>query len=167
MGNRALRVKVAKLIKEWGLGKLYYGRKLDAYRSLSANVLRNYVRLFSIKPGSVVGDCDGFNHIIKKPLIDYIPWHGKTRVRVIVLDQFEFEDGRRSCGCSSGILPARTAKQIESYFAEGFADKYVARSKEMGWWNEKAQLRYEALKSGKPICDERGIELDLTANKKE
>lgn len=94
MGNHKTRKEIAEQLRALGL-PLYKGRKFAAYRHLNLNHLKF---ILSLTVGSIVNDCDFYNHKVKeKP----------TRFRLIRLlhckiasfdDQVLFDDGL-SCGC--------------------------------------------------------------------
>ena len=160
MGNRALRKKAGEAMKAAGLPKrfCYGGTKRVRYRYSSAWYLHELIHMLSIRPGTIVNDCDAFNHRVKNHMGDFLHWD-KNFYR-FVLDQLEFEDGRYSCGCSGGPAPAWTREQIEEYWKQGFTDEAIADSKAGGWWTVNSQKMYEALmKEGRHICDENGIKL--------
>jgi len=154
MGNRALRKKLAQVIREVGWdAKLYYGNKHQAWRYLRAYTMREIIHLLSFKKGDLAHDCDGFNHVVKEPMLSYHRWHGQTLVPQI--SQLEFEDGRYSCGCPGGPMPACSREEIERYFT--MTDEQVKERKTAGWWSQRDEKIHEALRSGKHICDERGV----------
>ena len=63
MGNRALRKEVVRLMKEHGVpSKLY--RKKHNRKSLSAHSLRVMIDIMKCKPGQVILNCDGREHMI-------------------------------------------------------------------------------------------------------
>jgi hypothetical protein len=158
MGNRALRKQAAAAMKAAGFSKrfCYGGSKRFMYRYCNAGYLRELVYMLSLKPGTIVNDCDAFNHRVKKPLGYFHRWD--KGFHKFVLDQLEFEDGRWSCGCPGGPGPALTREQIEKYTRDGFTDESIANSKRDGWWTDNSQKMYEALiKEGRHICDEDGI----------
>lgn len=153
MGNRALRKEVVKLMKERHVqGKLYCGHRHSALRGLRARRLRNLKAYLSIRPGDLVHDCDGFNHVVSK-----VPFYHTTMwtTNSIILDicQIEFEDGRLSCGCSPPEKPL-TREEIESYHKSWYNEEKLKQ-----WWEDFTihLKRYKALMSGQHICDENGI----------
>ena len=160
MGNRALRKKVGEAMKAAGYSKKFYsGNKRMGRWYFNARHMHDLIYMLSIKPGTIVNDCDAFNHRVKSPI-----HHGLRQwdrgATVFELDQFEFEDGRYSCGCPGGPMPALTRDEIEQYIREGFTDEAVANSKRDGWWTVNSQKMYDALmKEGRHICDEDGIKL--------
>ena len=82
MGNHATRKKIAKLLKERGLGKLYYGNKNVAHRMLRGSWMQTLLYKLQFKVGDLVNDCDGYNHIITKIMTHYTKsekWIGHER----------------------------------------------------------------------------------------
>jgi hypothetical protein len=156
MGNRANRVKLAKRLKELGLGKLYSGNKKVAWRRLN---VRQLLRFLQWKPGDVVNDCDGLNHVIVKPIwrrATFSHWYGKPiRGWWFDADQYEFTDGRWSCGCPASPDPPLSREEIETYMQAYVSD---AKLREQGW---TITVYHEALRqafaAGEHVCDERGI----------
>lgn len=100
------------------------------------------VRVFKV--GDWVNDCDGFNHRIASRINE---------------DQYAFEDGKWSCGCPYGPVPAWSVKKIEMYFRRHYAPANVSHWKEQGWWDEVSEERLQRLLAGQPICDEFGRKL--------
>lgn len=158
MGNRALRKKAGKAMKTAGFSKkFYHGNKKQSLRYFNARYLKQLIYLLSIKPGTIVNDCDGFNHIVKNSTFY---WSRRCRdLLVFIIDQFEFQDGRLSCGCPGGPWPKLTREEIEQNTKEGFSDEKVTESKEKGWWTVNSQKMYDALKEGRHICNKNGIKL--------
>jgi hypothetical protein len=154
MGNRALRKEAAAALKRAGYsGKLYHGPKLKMFKYMRAYELRHLIFLANLRVGDYVNDCDGFNHKITK--INVVRrWYG-----VIDFEQFEFEDGRLSCGCPSGPVEAWTNEQIAEFHK--YDDEYIETLKSGGWWTEINQKFYDRLMSGEAICDEHGCKLSL------
>lgn len=159
MGNRALRKKAGEAMKAAGYSKKFFrGNKRAGRKYFNAQYLRELVYMLSIKPGTIVNDCDAFNHKVKKLDARFRLWD--RGLVIFQLGQFEFEDGRLSCGCPGGPMPALTRDQIEAYMKEGFTEENIADSKRDGWWTVNSQKMYEALiKEGRHICDEEGIKL--------
>lgn len=164
MGNRALRKQAAKLMKEKGIGKLYYGNKNVSHRTLSAADLRRMIFLLSLKPGDLVNDCDAFNHRFAK-YVDAgysrcFSRYSRTKsyTRTWWCDQVEFEDGGWSCGCPASPCEPYTVAQIENFHAPN--TEAEAMAKEGGWWTEADEAKKAALLSGQPITDEHGIILE-------
>jgi hypothetical protein len=139
------------LLKERGLGKLYTGNKKVAWKLLSGWRLRHLMSYLKFKVGDLVHDCDGFNHTIK----DYCVYHvnsstwlesyPKNETYVIDLDQFEFEGGRLSCGCSAPSPPI-SKEEIERYMWEWYANAE---------WVEDEKLK-QIGRNKEPVCDELG-----------
>jgi hypothetical protein len=76
---------------------------------------------------------------------------------VFGLDQFEFTDGTRSCGCDSSPEPAHTPEQITR--SNQFWLNEAEQLKQGGWWSPRMEELCERLRRGEPICDERGFRL--------
>jgi hypothetical protein len=153
MGNRALRREVVKLMKERHVpGKLYSGHRHSALRGLRAWSLRQLKSYLSIKPGDVVHDCDGFNHIVRA--VEFYKTTAYTsNSKIVVAADVVFEDGRIACNCSVPKKP-RAREEIEAYFRAWYADNGLRP-----WWHELGvdQRRCDALKNGQHICDKRGV----------
>jgi len=161
MGNHALRKQLARDLKAAGHPPtLYVGNKHIAYRFFRASTLNEYLRKLSFKPGDVVNDCDGFNHEIKKllPWIGYWSRNGRKTTYTLQMDQFEFTDGGRSCGCPSGVVPAWSVEKITK-FHRPHTDEEIEKLKRNGWWTAKSQQREDRVRRGELLCDERGFKL--------
>ena len=169
MGNRAKRVKLAKRLKELGMGKLYSGNKKVAWRLLSAYQLNSMLRKLQYAPGDICHDCDGFNHVVVKwvdGIRSFKHWSytGKyIRGWVIDVDQFEKSNGGWSCGCPDGPNPPTSREDIEQYMNAYLNDPKL---KEQGWVTDNPinVKRRDALNNGEHICDERGILLEDFVN---
>lgn len=170
MGKSVKIRRLNELCKAKGLGRFYKGRGRLVKRDLSGGQLDYLLMLFSLPAGSIVHDCDGFNHIVKGlagpyrlrlPKAGYRCWRGYTKTEYWYDDQLEFSDiqGRLSCGCPMGLEPARSREDIEGWM-KGFLDYYVPRDTGEGFITKRHRLMYEALQSGEHICDERGIMLE-------
>jgi len=158
MGNRALRKRAGQLLKQAGHGKrLWRGSKRRGRSHFNARHTRHVIERLERKPGDLVNDCDGFNHVIK----DYIIWWGEwdTNFLVVNVDQYAFEDGRWSCGCPYGPVDAWTVDQIRNF--HDLSDETIESHREGGWWTEKNQKLIDRIRSGDPITDERGVKLPL------
>lgn len=157
MGNRALRKKVGEAMKAAGFPRRYSygGTKGMRNKYCDARYLKELLYMLSLKPGTLVNDCDAFNHRVRKPLGYFYHWD--KGFHKFVLDQLEFEDGRWSCGCPGGPGPALTREQIEKYLL--LTDDEVEDSKKSGWWSGKSQAMQDTLKAGQHVCDENGIKL--------
>lgn len=166
MGNRALRKKAGEAMRAAGFPRRYSygGTKRMRNKHCNAQYLRHLLYMLSLKPGTLVNDCDAFNHRVKKPLGYFYHWD--RGFHKFVLDQLEFEDGRWSCGCPGGPGPALTREQIEACIKDGFSDEAIAQSKAGGWWGNASQRMYDALiKEGRHICDKDGVKLpEFTAD---
>jgi hypothetical protein len=167
MGKSAKIRKLNTLCKANGLGRFYKGKGRLVKGVLSGGVLDALLEIFSIQPGTVVHDCDGFNHVVKGLV-------GPDRYRVYTADrelkawywyedQLEFADGRFSCGCPAGIQPALSREDIEKWY-RGWLDYYVSTDDGKGFVTQQHHLMHKALQKGKHICDERGIILDEYRN---
>lgn len=154
MGNRAKRVELARALKSHGLGKLYKGSKQAVFKSLDALTMDRTIRFLQFKPGDLVNDCDAFNHVVKSVRADV--WRHKYKIWVNLPDQFEFEDGRWSCGCPGGPAPAWSREQVEAYF-KLYTPEIVEERKKGGWWSDRSQRMYDRIQAGGHVCDERGI----------
>lgn len=161
MGNRKLRRQVQKLLDEQGLGPLYTrGTKFSAYRSLPADVLKFLIRRLSVKPGDMINDCDGFNHVVVGPAIYRSRWHNNRAARTLQFDQYNLENGLRSCGCPYGPVEALTPEEVNEFFKTFYDDENIESLKAGGWWTENDQFKYDALKAGESLCDDRGMILE-------
>lgn len=154
MGNHARRSAVAKIVKAAGLGRLYIGTKREAWRAMSAGYLKELERKLSIRPGDLVNDCDGFNHVVRGRRDDGRLTVGMKSVSVVEVSQFEFEDGRWSCGCPTSPDPPETREAIEASTL-----RYLSTVGEDEWQyhGKRGRDRLEALRRGEHVCDERGI----------
>ena len=160
--------KLSAICKKMGLGRFYKGKGRLVKRDLSGGRLDYLLMLFSIPVGTVVHDCDGFNHVVKG-LTGADRWEvcipgGRLRRPTWYWDdnQLEFSDveGRLSCGCPCGIQPARSREDIEKWY-RGYLDYQVPRDPDRkGFITERDILLHQALKEGRHICDERGIMLE-------
>lgn len=169
-----MRREMSKLLKELKVPtKLYRGSKFSFYRHQS--YLRfKLERLQLSRPGTLVHDCDGFNHIVKGLCVYTYYRNGSSKTTnkrgfnsfqnefgdkkgyVFVFPQVEFEDGGRlSCGCESTPEPP---------LGRDFIEKRVLRwylNPDPGWPLGEVQIkRRDALLSGKHITDERGVLLE-------
>lgn len=159
-------------MKEWGFkGRLWTGRR--SYREKNWVAEDILAVLPPIKSKTLVHDCDGFNHevlgllkvggVMSREDIGEINAMKKDRwgfsFFASEIPQLLFTDGTFSCGCSAGVTAPRTREQIESYFGE-LDEAQIADLKKNGWWSPLAQFRFNAIKAGDHICDERGIVLD-------
>lgn len=171
MGNHALRKQAAQLIKERGIQSKLYKNKKAARKLLNASRLREIIRKLSVKPGDLVGDCDGTNHIIK----DYYArehmgddtfkvqmkiWHYNKKASGYFFEvpQYVFEDERYSCGCSDSPDSPYSREEIEANLLS-YTEEEIALWREQGWWKESDDKRREHLLSGGHIVDERGIRI--------
>lgn len=159
MGNRALRKKTGEAMKAAGLSRkfCYGGTKVQRNKYCGAKYMHELMYMLSLQPGTVVNDCDAFNHRVKGHRGYFQRWD--RNFYKFVLDQLEFEDGRWSCGCSGGPGPALTREQIEAYMKAGFTEEAIANSKRDGWWTVNSQKMADAINEGRHICDEHGIKL--------
>jgi hypothetical protein len=165
MGNKAKRVKLAKRLKQLGMGKLYSGNKRVAWRLLCAYQLNSMLRKLQYAPGDICHDCDGFNHVVVKwveGIRSFKHWSytGKTNIKgwAIDIDQFEKSNGGWSCGCNTSPDPPTSREDIEKYMTAYLNDPKL---KEQGWTvSALDDRRRDALNRGEHICDERGILLD-------
>jgi len=113
MGNRALRREAGKLLK--GSGKLYYGKKLSAYKALPARSLREIINNLQYNVGDLIHDCDGFNHeIVSMTLSTLHPYRSRNvevvgRHYEVLMDHDTYR-----CECSQ-IEPPRSREEIERY----------------------------------------------------
>lgn len=164
MGKSAKIRKLNYLCKKLGLGRFYKGKGRLVKRDFSYNQLNNLFILLSTQPGTVVHDCDGFNHVVKglarNDRLYADNRAGKyTKTWYRYEDQLEFEDGSWSCGCPGGIEPARSREEIEAwmkgyYLSDGFTTWFG------GDISEKVLRMKADLLAGEHICDERGVLLD-------
>ena len=168
MGKSAKIRRLNAICKKMGLGRFYKGKGRLVKRDLSGGQLDYLLMLFSIPVGTVVHDCDGFNHIVKgiagaHKWEVYIPCRSLRRPTWYWHDnQLEFSDveGRLSCGCPRGIQQARSREDIERWY-RGYLDYQVPRDPDLkGFITERDILLHQALKEGRHICDERGIMLE-------
>ena len=165
MSNRGKRVKLAKRLKELGMGKLYSGNKKVAWRLISSGQLNSMLRKLQYAPGDICHDCDGFNHVVVKwlPSIrDFTYWsYSGSYIKgwVIDVDQFEKQNGGWSCGCETSPDPPVSREYIEQYIKKYLNDPKL---NEQGWVTNEGldKKRREALNNGEHICDERGILLE-------
>lgn len=157
MGNRAKRKAIAKLLKEQKLGKLYHGRRFVALRMLDRYWLRQLLYKLQFKVGDIVNDCDAMNHIIKRAITSYRSseqWldHGRG-ARMLDLDQFEFEDGRWSCGCPTSPERPYSKEKIEQIIRDTLAAVKPEHLED----TLKHSPVYRAFHEGREICDEKGM----------
>ena len=160
MGNRALRVKLARRLKELGLGKLYCGDKRVAHRRLYAGQLKELLWKLSFAPGDLANDCDGFNWVVIRWLTGHSSNYGYNRGWdskaiqgwVFETDQFEKGDNWWSCGCPGSPSPAWTQEQVEQYM------KAWANDPSQSDWTEGPY--YDAVraafKAGEHVTDAQG-----------
>ena len=150
MGNRAKRVKLAKILKSKGLGRLYKtGHKRKFWKEYGARFIKYYCQYFSREIGELVHDCDGFNHVIKAYDREAVKnkWDRAN--------QYVFEDGRWSCGCGpvDDPMPRSEIEGAIVAYWDNFPDELAQAS------DEQKEV-YRILKAGGHICDERGIKLE-------
>ena len=167
MGKSAKIRKLNSICKKMGLGRFYKGKGRLVKRDLSYGQLEYLLMLFSIPAGSIVHDCDGFNHIVKG-LAGASKWEVSIRYKSMRRktyywydDQLEFSDikGQLSCSCQRGIQEARSRADIEKWY-RGYLDYYAPQDTGQGFITERDRLMHTALKEGRHICDERGIMLE-------
>jgi hypothetical protein len=160
MSNKAKRAKLAKRLKELGMGKLYKGNKKVAWRMLNSTFLNNMLWKLQFSPGDIVNDCDAANHVIVK-----WPYSKRTfrqwldisvKGWVIEVAQFEDQDGRWSCGCPyQSPEKALSREEVEGHFRKYLNDNEL---KELGYLEHPRYKRMsEAFANGQHIADERGI----------
>jgi hypothetical protein len=152
MGNRSLRVELAKELKKIGC-RLYAGNFRAARRYWTAHQMRYMLARLAIKPGDLINDCDGFNHRVIGPKVYYQAAENyyrhslytkfRYRTKVPMIDQFILDDGTWSCGCPYGPVEAWTVEQIEEFHRGG----------------DDGDSLVEKLKRGESICDAQGIKL--------
>lgn len=146
MARKRQRRAIAKFLKQYGFGKVYYGNKKVAWRTLNYSVLK---RMIAFKPGDLVNDCDGLNHVIK----GFRVWHYQNvDGGVVQFDQVIFEDGRWSCGCGglvAGWTPERITSEMREYLFH--PERHTA------WDSPFTKAVIEALENNDPIVDDRGI----------
>lgn len=172
MGNRALRKQAAASIKAAGIPSKLYRNFFVARRRLRASELKEIIyKLDMFRPGTIVCDCDGSNHVIKGWAYQeesslprgffqnmFNHWFLKANIKGYTFDtpQYLFEDGRYSCGCPSGCDPAISREEIEAYCLN-VTDEYVEEQRRLGWWTEFSDRKRAHLKAGGHTHDERGI----------
>lgn len=160
MANHAKRREAARLLKGRGLGKLYRGNKRNAWQLLRADCLDELIYKLQFRPGQLVNDCDGFNHVIRDVVKPSRRWskdwlEASSEASVLSIDQFELENGSWSCGCPTSPEPAKTQEAIEKDFARWLED---ADPQQMS--NPVVYERMKkALQEGRHICDEQGKRL--------
>jgi len=157
MGNASLRREVAKLIKKRGFGRLYLpGCKHKARKYYSSYTLRGIRNYLSVSLGDTINDCDGLNHVVKKYL--YRRW-AREDGGVFDADQFEFEDGRRSCGCGL-IEEPFTREKIRNNLIEYWKSQEETESGRT-WLSKVPSSAYQKWKRGEEweVCDENGFML--------
>lgn len=166
-----IRREVSRLLKELKIpSKLYRGHGLAYFRGGYGGHIRQLRdKLLLSKPGTLVQDCDGFNHIVKK-LVTYT-YAGKITNRkgltsfqnetwrrkgyVFVFPQVEFEDGRYSCGCEGTPEPPEARDLIEKRALHWYLNPNP------GWPLTEMQVkRKDALLRGEHITDEQGVLLE-------
>lgn len=168
MGKSAKIRKLNELCRKMGLGRFYKGKGRLVKRDLSHGQLEYLLMLFSVQPGTVVHDCDGFNHIVKG-IAGAHRWEVGIRYKSLKHptwywhdDQLEFSDieGQLSCGCTMGIQPARSREDIEKWY-RSYLDYQVPRDPDRkGFITNRHIIMHQALNEGRHICDERGIMLE-------
>ncbi len=144
MGNRNLRVQVAKALKAKGYPKLYKKRSKYSYRYLDAAHLKALLWFLQLESGTLVNDCDGFNHRVESAHVHRISWLG-----IMVTGRVKFKDGRYSCGCPSSPVPAWSQKEVEAFhknFLQERPDLVTPKDK-------------ERLIAGLPLSDSDGVRL--------
>jgi hypothetical protein len=150
MGKAKLRSQLAKELKDAGISrKLYYGSGRVAKRYYSGAHLR-YLLFMISTIGEVVQDCDGFNHRVKKPIVERLR-EGRNS-KVIFFDRLEFDDGKWSCGCPAGVDYPLSREEIERYWLAWCKDPI---GKE--YWADFIDKIEPILSSGGHICDENGL----------
>lgn len=152
MGNKAKRREVTKLLKKQGLGKLYTGNKRVAWKYLSSYVLKDLEYKLQFKAGDIVNDCDCFNSRIVK-------WLGRRTGPqyggVVIIDQFEKENGSWSCGCAVSPESPWSRENIEAFHRINKEDRN--RLLEQGWWTDTNEKQWQALILGEHVVDENGM----------
>ncbi len=123
---------------------------------------------WSFSPGTIVNDCDGFNHVIEKPIIQrfnaekWMATNFKSKgTKVCCIDQFKFTDGKYSCGCPYGPVPAWTVKEIEDFHWIDNAEEYFSEQRKLGWSTEGMEMLQEKLERGEPICTPEGFKIEF------
>ena len=148
MSSRKLRIQVGKLLKEQGLGRLYK-RGTRPWKSLSSYHLRTLLWKLQFKPGDLVHDCDGFNHILMR----WMP--APADDGTMSLDQFEKSSSYWSCGCDASPMPAARVEDIRRYWKDFLNDPYVISG---GWSNDNYHKELKRrLECDEPITDNQGI----------
>lgn len=148
--KKKLRQEVARLMKEKGLGKLYAKSANQARKGLTTFQMRKLLRILEIKPGDIVNDCDGFNHVIKEIHLEtHTTYNGINYVEHTVV----FESGRFSCGCGSEFQPALPPEVIDRYHRAYMHDEHLIKQ---GWINPDSWM-FKCWEEGKMVCDENGF----------
>lgn len=166
-----IRREVSQLLIELKIpSKLYRGHRLAYLRGgFGEGIKRLRDKLLLSKPGTLVQDCDGFNHVVKK-LVTYA-YAGRTtnhrgltsfqndtwrrRGYTFVFPQVEFEDGNYSCGCEGTPEPPETRELIERRALHWYLNPNP------GWPLTEMQIkRKDALLRGEHITDGQGVLLE-------
>lgn len=153
-----LRRQISKLLKELKIpAKLYRGSRFKAFKGCSGTYLRNLLlKLEFSRPGTLVGDCDALNHIVKGFATKrFIFKNWRSAGYVFVFPQLEYEDGTWSCGCETSPEPPMTREQIETYLLQ----RYLNPSPGWPLSDDQKTLR-DTLLRGEHIVDERGVLLN-------
>jgi len=168
--RKRLRRRLAEKIRELNLPtKLYRGSKFQFYRRFSSRWIRELLdKLELCTPGTVVEDCDYFNHVVKGFRPDETfqhsnrAWYGRGRGYFFDFDQVEFEDGRWSCGCPASPCPPSTREDIEQGYLTWCREKDVENAIDSFTkkpYPEVVRRRYRTLVVGGHIVDARGVML--------
>lgn len=157
MSSKYLRTKLAGLLKEHKMGKLYTGRKSNVLRVMPSYLLRQMIYLLTLKPGSLVNDCDGFNHRVSDDVGHGGLFHyGFRGGSTFHIQQVSFDDGTYSCGCDGSPEAAKSREEIERFFGE-ITQEYIKEQRTLGWNMDSSQRMYDTIKNGGHICDENGL----------
>lgn len=130
MGNRALRAAAKVALKK---AKQPYKNRLSI---LDSYMLRRVISDWSVKPGEIIHDCDGFNHIVAKVKSEY------PNLYPSIL----FEDGGFRCQCSS-VMSAASVEDITAYW-----NKWASAPDNPWFINYQVWARL-----GKKVCDDNGL----------
>lgn len=163
MGKSAKIRRLNELCKSRGLGRFYKGKGRLVKRALSGGGVDWLLQIFSIEPGAIVHDCDGFNHIVKGLAGVYL-YRIQGRIGVNTKSWYKYDDhleftdppGQLSCGCRCRIKLAIPREDIERWYRD-WLNYYVPRDTGEGFVTKRHYLMHEALQRGEHICDERGI----------
>lgn len=177
MGNKALRTRLASLLKEHKSNtRLYTCHKHQAYRRLKASTLRHMIaHLENVSPGDKVYDY-GVNQVVSDPLtfekIDCISVKQNknkncskdnefiiTKIRgevVVQAEQLRYKSGYSGCGCGNYHCNVdknlKTKEEIVSGFLQQLYNEYGP--------SYLAKDYFKCLESGIDILTEDGFLVD-------